>query len=131
MIARKRNKQSKYKAKAKETSIKSGISLTEQDQITYLYKKDKEEYLEVTNVSYEVRVKNKWITIVRYDSAHGYLHRHIKISLEDEDEVIDLNIEQGSHHGWLTIAVEDLKANFLEYRRLFFERSEIVDGYNE
>jgi hypothetical protein len=131
MIIRRVNKRNKYKAEAKETIIESDISLTTQDKITYLYKKDKSEFLEVTNVSYEVKVKRKWITIVRYDSAHGYLHRHSKISLEDDREVIDRIIEQGSHHSWLTIAVEDLKANFIEYRRLFFERSDMVDSYSD
>ncbi|HUD44356.1 MAG TPA: hypothetical protein VMR41_02330 [Patescibacteria group bacterium] len=116
----------KYKGKQKGKITYRDISLTEQDKITYVYKKVKEEYQEVANVFYEVKVKNKWITIVRYDSAHGYLHRHIKISLEDESEIIDLNIEQGSQHGWLTIAVEDLKTNFLEYRKLFFERSKVA-----
>lgn len=120
---------SKYKRK--ETIVKNEFPLTTQDQITYIYKIEKGEYVEVTNVSYDIKIENRWMTIVRLDSSHGYLHRHIRVSLDNTDEATGGEIEQGSHHSWLTIAVEDLKVNFLEYRRLFFERSEVVDSYSE
>jgi hypothetical protein len=123
-----RRKRDKYKAKSKETIIKGGFKLTDFDKITYLYKIKSGEYVEVTNVSYEVIINNKPKTIVRYDSSHGYLHRHITVSLEDDSEILADITKQGSHHDWLTIAVEDIKENFLEYRRDFFERSGIEDS---
>lgn len=107
--------------------------LTEHDRIKYSYKKDRTgKFLEVTNVSYEIKVKNQWITIVRYDSSHGYLHRYTKISLSNESEITgtDRVIKRGDHHRWLTWALKDLRKNFIEYRRLFFKRSKTVDNYD-
>lgn len=129
---RKGKKFNKYKHKAKESLITKEFSLTGQDRITYSYKKDgRGKYLEVTNVSYEATIRNKWITIVRYDSSHGYLHRHTRISLSNESETTNTDrvIKRGSHHKWLTWAIKDLRANFVDYRRLFFKRSKTIDNY--
>lgn len=131
MSNRKKIKRKKYIPKRKVKVIKKGFPLTEKDQVTYIYKQGKNlEVLEVTSVSYEAIINNKVENILYYDSSHGYLHRHIRISLENKSYVIDDISKQGSHHSWLTTAVEDLKAHFLEYRKQFFERSEVVDNYN-
>lgn len=129
MIQKKR-KRYRDTGKPKETIIKNGFLLTPQDQVTYIYKIENGKYIEVTNVSYEIKIENKWMTIVRYDSAHGYLHRHMRISLDNSDDTTGGEVEQGSPHDWLTIAVADIRKSFLEYRRQFFERSDVVDVYN-
>lgn len=120
-------KRNKYRKKNIEKITKKEFLLTPQDKITYIYKIEKREYIEVTNVSHEIKVENEWMTIVRFDSSHGYLHRHLRVSLDNKDESIGGKIEQGSHHDWLTIAIADIRTNFIEYRRQFFERSDIVD----
>lgn len=132
MKKQKRKKFHKYKSRSKESLVTSEFPLTEQDRITYSYKKDdRGKYIEVTNVSYEGRIRDEWITIVRYDSSHGYLHRHTRISLSNESETTHTNrvIKRGSHHKWLTWAIKDLRANFVDYRRLFFKRSKTIDNY--
>ena len=130
MAAKKKQKRKKYYPRTTEKIIRKEFFLTEQDQITCVYKKEGKEYIEVTNISYEIKIAETWMTIVRYDSSHRYLHRHIRISLDDIDEIIDIKIEQGGHHKWLTTAMSELRTNFIKHRRLFFERSEIEDPNN-
>lgn len=107
--------------------------LTFVDRITYIYKVNAStrQIVEVVNVSYEVKIEAKWITIVRYDSSHNYLHKHIKVFLESELEITtrDRVKQKGDHKSWLTWAIDDVQKNFYEYRRLFFKRSKIIDNF--
>lgn len=65
----KKQKYKKYYPRTTEKIIRKEFLLTEQDQITYVYKKEREEYTEiiteVINVSYEIKIAETWITIVR------------------------------------------------------------------
>jgi hypothetical protein len=81
--------------------------------------------LEVINVSYEAWIKKHWLTILRYDSTHRYLHQHTRFSLTKEKEFISKEhlLQTGSHQDWLTFAIADIKTNFSSYRRAFFHRS--------
>lgn len=104
------------------------ISLTSSDKITYSYKRDKNRTIvEVTNVSYEIKIKENWITIVRYDSSHGYLHRHMLISiLNQSDTPTTFGVrKKGTHDIWLTWAINDIKKRFEEYKKGFLKRSEL------
>ena len=88
--------------------------------------------MEVVNVSYEIKIKEEWVTILRYDSEHGFLHCHIRLSLSDVKEAVTTNnvIKKGTPHKWLTWAIDDIKANYLQYRRGFMKRSKLIDiGY--
>lgn len=128
MIGRKKRK--RYKKKVRQTTITRGFPLTPQNQITYIYKKEKGDYTEVTNVSYEIKIGNIWMTIVRFDSAHGYLHQHIRVSLTDANDPAGAEVKTGTPHEWLTFAIADIMDKYLEYRRDFFERSNTDDTYN-
>jgi hypothetical protein len=120
------------KPRSLETKTKQQI-LTLVDRLTYSYIIDKttNTIIEVVTVSYEVNIEEQWTTIVRYDSAHGYLHQHTRISLDTEKEFISTDniVKSGDHKEWLTWAMKDIRQNFLEYRSLFFRRSKIVDNY--
>ncbi len=114
-------------------TIPKEIYLTNFDKITHLRKIDeKGDIMEVINVSYEIKLENDWITIVRYDSAHGHLHRHTLFSLDSPDELVDRDrvIKRGNPELWYTWAIEDIKERFLEYRKGFTKRSKILNlGY--
>lgn len=133
----KKRKKSKYSSKinvAKFRSTKSNEQLlSHTDRITYVYTVDikTKQTIEVINVSYEIKIDEKWITIIRYDSSHGYLHKHIRVSLENEQEITtrDRVVQKGDHKSWLTWAIDDIQKDFYEYRRLFFKRSKIIDKY--
>lgn len=121
----------KYTPKKIEPSkIESNeIILTEADRVTHIRRVDsKRTILEVINVSYETKVDDEWMTIVRYDSTHGFLHRHLRVSLNDPKEIINTTgvKKKGSVHAWYTWAVKDILLKYLDYRKGFIERSKAV-----
>ncbi len=114
-------------------TLVSQQALSLSDRITYAYiiNTKTNETIEVTNVSYEVEIEKHRETIVHYDSEHGYLHKHIKLSLFDDREIITRGgvVKKGNPKRWLTWAIEDIQKNFYDYRRLFFKRSKVIDNY--
>jgi hypothetical protein len=107
--------------------------LSPADRLTYIYIVDTSTNttIEVVNVSYEIKVERVWYTIIRFDSAHGYLHKHSRVSLADEKETTTRQSvkQKGEPKHWLTWAIQDIQKNFAEYRRLFFKRSQVVDSF--
>ncbi len=108
-----KSKKKKYAhkvAKKKEESFlltkKSDQLLTTTDRLTYVYVIDinTNKTIEVVNVSYEIKIEENWFTILRYDSAHGYLHRHSRVSLDDEKETTTRESvkQKGDPKHWLT-----------------------------
>jgi hypothetical protein len=112
---------------------KSDQLLTTTDRLTYIYVIDTKtnKTIEVVNVSYEIKIEEDWITIIRFDSAHGYLHKHSRISLavRQETTTSDSVKQKGDPKRWLTWAIHDIQNNFYEYRRLFFKRSKVIDSF--
>ena len=110
-------------------TISREIPLTDTDRITYVYIKDKttDVIKKVVNVSYEAWIEKSWLTILRYDSTHGYLHQHTRFSLIQEKEFISKEhiLQTGSHQDWLTFAIADIKMNFMAYRQAFLKRSNL------
>lgn len=105
------------------------IFLTEADKITHIRKVDsKRTILEVVNVSYETKIDDEWITIVRYDSTHGFLHRHLRVSLDDLKEIINTTgvKKKGTVHVWYTWAIKDILSKYLDYKNSFMKRSKGV-----
>lgn len=71
------SKNKKFKRRLTAKTNPAEIYLSGVDRIFHAGVIDKNgDLVEVTNVSYEIKLNDKWVTIVRYDSAHGYLHRH-------------------------------------------------------
>ncbi len=69
-------------------------------------------------VQYEALIGNKWEPIVRYDTAHGYLHKDLYVRGKKEkvkkERVPITDFNQG-----LTRAIEDLKKDWQNYRKRF------------
>lgn len=114
-------------------TIPKEIYLTSVDRITYVGLGDKDRNItEVINVSYEINFNDEWITILRFDSHHNYLHRHIRVSLTDKSEIEDsIGVKRkGSPHVWYTWAIQNIRDRFIEYRTNFAKRSKIPNlGY--
>jgi hypothetical protein len=133
-MKRKRGYKTKYQKRVSQISrnISREIPLTKTDRITYIYLRDKitDQILEVINVSYEIWIEKSWLTILRYDSTHGYLHQHTRFSLTVEKEFISQEhiLQTGNHQEWLTFAIEDIKTNFSSYKEAFFNRSNIDES---
>lgn len=109
------------------------ITLSPSDRITHSRVLDENNNtVEVTNVSYEIRFMDEWITIVRFDSTHGYLHRHMLVSLESGIWIVNRGgvIRKGSPNLWYSWAIKDIQRNFSAYRTGFTKRSNIPSlGY--
>ena len=71
-------------------------------------------------VQYETVSEDQWRPVVRYDLAHGYLHR------DRPDPRGDLTTKEAMPYGTLatamTEAIREIKVNWPEYRRWFEER---------
>lgn len=116
--------------KANTRLTKRDFPLSHEDRITYNYarKLSTNEIVEVINVSFEIMIKGNWHTIIRYDSHHGYLHKHIRLTLTEEKTIVERVNASGTHSDWLTWAISDLIENFMEYKKTFFENNSIVDN---
>lgn len=122
-----------YKNKIQKTEKRHthhDFSLSHEDRITYNYarKSRTNEIVEVVNVSFEILIREKWHTIIRYDSHHGYLHKHIRLTLSDEKSIVEPVNVPGTHSDWLTWAINDLTKHFREYKQTFFENNSIIDN---
>ena len=116
--------------KIESSKIESNeINLTETDRITHIRRvNNKRIILEVINVSYETKVEDEWVTIVRYDSTHGFLHRHLRVSFNDPKEIINtIGVKKkGNVHTWYTWAIKDILSKYLDYRKGFMKRNKGV-----
>ena len=113
----------------KQRSAKE-INLTDEDKVIYIYEcEERNKVVEVVNVSYQILIDSNWITILRFDSEHGYLHGHRRVSLNSEREIFFTTgvKKKGDPHKWLTWAVQYLKKNYNDYKRGFLKRSRKVD----
>ncbi|MBU3978557.1 hypothetical protein KJ980_03200 [Patescibacteria group bacterium] len=122
-----------YKNKLQKTERRNkqhDFTLSHEDRISYNYARTSttNEIIEVVNVSFEVLIKGKWHTIIRYDSHHGYLHKHVLLTLSDEKSIAEPVNISGTHSDWLTWAINDLIEHFMEYKKTFFENNSIIDN---
>lgn len=100
------------------------FNLTEDDRITYVYEITNErKVVEVVDVSYEHKLKDKWFTVIRYDSEHGYLHRHSRIEDIDKEIVTTIGVKKKGDAGkWLTWAIKDISTRYENYKRGFLKK---------
>ncbi len=126
----------KEKQKPATKRISDSFRLSDEDRLTYSYlEDDKRNVVEITTVTYDVLIDDKWVTAIYYDGVHGSLHRHLVLSASTPDESVithDGVKVRGSQRKLLNWAIDDikndLKYNFLHYRREFMKRSKLVDS---
>ena len=132
----KRVKINKYPLKKNRSLIKKQheLHMTSTDKIINTYMIDsKKVKREITSVSYECLINNKWVTIVYYDNDASHddrLHVHFKISYQNQEYEApqSKNVRQrGTIRRLNTWAVEDLKNNYAIYKKKFIIRSNLTD----
>lgn len=95
------------------------IVLTYEDRIRVRFTLDRGTVINFV-VQYEAEIVDRWHAIVRYDLAHGFLHRDrpdpqgTRTSKEP--------VSYGTLAGAMTEAVREIKAHWPEYRRWYTER---------
>lgn len=107
------------------------IFLGETDKIVYVNKLLKtRRMVGITTVAYASLIKKKWITLVYYDNepSHGVnLHVHITDNFTDRNDAATTDgvRQKGSVRRLHTWAVENLKNNWIYYKRAFLKRSKL------
>ena len=66
-------------------------------------------------VQYETAVEGAWAPVARYDAAHGFLH----VDLYTKNGNTKYRLHADGLGDALTLAIEDLKANWRTYRTAF------------
>lgn len=100
--------------------------LSDTDKLTCLYKIDKKgKTREVDSVTYCTKLGGKWEMVVYFDDVHGFLHRHRRVTVENETNNLDLPLGKNSnnHHRNLRYAMNDIEKNFYFYRRHLLKAS--------
>lgn len=119
--------QQKTQIKERLITVSDSFSLTETDRITWIYKKNRKNIIkEVTCVSYDILIRDNWVTIIYYDSYHGgILHRHMRITIDKAGDIISETgvKKKGSPNRLLTWAMKELRSRYFEYRRNFIKRN--------
>ncbi len=125
------NKYPKRELREEPVKSEAEIYLGESDKIVYVNKKLKtKKMVEITTVAYSSLIKGEWITLVYYDNDPSHevnLHVHITDNFADRsDAATTAGVRQrGTVHRLHTWAVENLKDNWIYYKRAFLRRSKL------
>ena len=125
------NKYPKKEFTEKPVKSEAEIYLGDSDKIVYINKKLKSrKMVEVTTVAYVSLIKGDWITLIYYDNepSHGVnLHVHITDNFDDRNDAATATgvRQKGTVHRLHTWAVENLKDNWIYYKRAFLRRSKL------
>lgn len=88
------------------------------DRIDIAFEVDQGDIVGFT-VNYRARIGGRWVEVVRYDTAYGYLHMH-RFWRDEEHQIEDLDDAsdpKGVYNAELDQAEEDLVNNWRTYRR--------------
>ena len=92
--------------------------LTDKDRKRHEHLTDKGKVIEFV-VQYETLFENKWVPIVRYDTAHGYAHKDLMNPDGSKEQmflgIVDLN-------NALTLADIDINENWERYKERYLGR---------
>ena len=104
------------------------LNISQSDKISFsVLRNEKNKIRIIENISYEIYVENRWECIVRYDDhgGLGLLHKHFKISLNDNREIESYSgikkYKDKDHE--LTWVIKDIKRNYLTFRERFLKNS--------
>ncbi len=112
--------------KDKDQQVDHEFTLSEIERIRYTYTRNiLNRITTIICVSYDLNINNEWVTIIYYDSEHGFLHRHETISMENRNDIVTEESikKKGNVEVWLTWAIKDILKSHVYYRNLFLKRS--------
>lgn len=97
------------------------LNIAQTDRISFSVLRDERNRIrKIENISHEINIKGKWEWVVRYDDhgGKGYLHRHYRLSLEDDSNIVSIagikKYKNKDHE--LTWVCKDIKRNYFIYR---------------
>jgi len=92
--------------------------LSNEDRKRHEHLMEKGEIVEFV-VQYEILIENKWMPVVRYDTAHGYTHKDL-INPDGSKEKIFIG--PADFNDALTLADKDINENWERYKDRFIKR---------
>jgi hypothetical protein len=98
--------------------IRYFVHLSPEDRIRVDFETERGKVTILHVVQYETAKEGEWYPVARYDTAHGYVH----LDLETPTGKIKYRMSVQNWGEALTVAIEDLKANWNTYKRRFGER---------
>jgi len=79
-------------------------------------------------VQYETQIDEKWYPVMRYDTAHGFVHRDVIHPGKGQEKIF---IKVSDFNAGLTRAEGDLRKNWLEYKDIFLKEWKKHETENE
>jgi hypothetical protein len=93
--------------------------LAHEDRLRIKFAVERGKVIRIDLVQYEAEVHGQWWPVVRYDMAHGYLHRDV---MKPDGTVAEKQaIPYGELGEALTVALDELHRQWPFYRRQFEE----------
>lgn len=92
--------------------------LAENDRKRHEHISDKGNVLSFV-VQYETKLYDRWVPVVRYDTAHGFAHKDI-LNPDGTSEKILLG--DAGYNEMLAFADKDINGNWQRYRERFLKR---------
>ena len=102
------------------------LNIAQTDRISFsVLRNDNNRIRKIENISYEIFIEDKWEWLVRYDDhgGKGPLHRHIRISLQDEKSIEStggIRKYKNKDHE-LTWVCNEIKRNHYVFRSKFLK----------
>jgi hypothetical protein len=93
------------------------IRLSPEDRYRHVHVRVKDRIV-FFRIQLETLVGEKWMPFVRYDTAHGFVHRDL---IDKRGHVIKTPLFNQDLNDALTFAENDLKTNWLSYHERFLE----------
>ena len=100
------------------------VSITSQDRRRRRHVAERGRILQFI-VQYETIVEGRWLPVVRYDTAHGYAHKHV-FHPDDREDIIRMQTQD--YNKALSIAEEDVRNNWLNYKVTFLKEAEVNES---
>lgn len=119
-------KKSKQKEELHTHSGHIPLNIAQADRISFsVLRNNKNKIRKIENISYDININDKWEWVVRYDDHGGLgpLHRHYRVSLDDDKEVeSSAGIKKyKDKSNELTWVCKDIKRNYLKFRSKFLK----------
>jgi hypothetical protein len=90
------------------------------DRIRCAFETYKGKVVKVNVVQYETRLRNTWLPVVRYDTAHGFFHRDVYLfggHKHFKEFIFRPTLEEA-----LTYAIQDIRLNWEKYKSAYLEK---------
>ena len=109
------------KEKLHKQTNKFFLNLSSTDRLSYSVQRNLKNTIKtIDNISYEIKINDKWEWVDRYDDhgGSGLLHRHFRILLKNNSDIqsaINIKKYKNKDHE-LTWCCKEIKRNYLNWR---------------